>query len=348
MGLFQPKFDRSELHRRPEFDESRQNGGTTSGVQTTTAGPPTAGPSTTRNVATIPQAGSSKPASSVPQHMRGPAGQSSTSANKSPMGLAEHSTPARPPNAAVNTTGPPKTGLNTPAQTPAHSAPHQRPPQASTSGADFRQPAPKQPAQPGQSEKRVSFLEQQILEAQASMAKTPSPPSPPPIPKAAPQAVPQASPLDDESFGMNSDDDAFFATVDLGEDLGGPIDFEEGIGAALEIDSTVGDEPSHDGPVQHFPGAQNHRPPQPNWGSSRPPQTRAQPERAAALQKPLSNQAVPPTSPNEHSSSISNNVPPRSTPSAGGFHFPPGVVRTFYIHWCRPCEHVAHVLSVNT
>jgi hypothetical protein len=52
----------------------------------------------------------------------------------------------------------------------------------------------------------------------------------PPPPAIAPQerSIPDA----EESFNFNSDDDAFFAAVDLGEgDLGMPIDFEEGTGA---------------------------------------------------------------------------------------------------------------------
>jgi DNA repair and recombination protein RAD52 len=195
----QPKFDKSDLHRRPEFaepSESKPNIPSTSNASTSYANSSTASTSsaqfsTSPNAFSNATASSSKPLahnadtssskpvnvkieplkplSSIPAHMR------------TELATSTPNTKAKPPVPHATTM---KSGLQTPITTPDQ--------------------VPTRPL------------------SQVSPANQPA-------------IAPQCQSIQDhdpeKSFSFNSDDDAFFAAVDLGEgELGRPIDFEEGTG----------------------------------------------------------------------------------------------------------------------
>lgn len=265
-----------------------------------TAGPSgaTSRPDARKNIDTPPQQIPAKPISSVPPHMRttSVATSSSTAKGKSPLGLAEHSTPATV-RANNNAAGQTKTGLNISVHTPNHGAPGPR--GRSTSDLVHEalglpkpqlktEPAPQAvPADPPR-ERKVSNLEAQIAQALATEERAPALAADEDL-----DLIPTHMGSYDE-YGLNSEDDAFFANVDLGEGdsgVGGHIDFDEGSRAALESfdDSSVAVKPQQ----------QNQKP--------QPTTTRVQ--------------NVLPSSDNGRMT-----LPRTSTPSMGGFHFPPGMV----------------------
>lgn len=139
---------------------------------------------------------------------------------------------------------------------------------------------------------------------------------------------------------MNSDDDAFFASVDLGEmdsGIGGHIDFDEGTSGAHDED----DESLRDRTVSSLTSVvaekQEVRAPQaqgpqrvqqvnPQFNPPQQPRQTAQP--STHNRNGISaNQAA-------RNSSIVTNKPP--TPSMGGFHFPAGVVRGLVLCSLQP------------
>jgi hypothetical protein len=199
----QPKFDKNDLHRRPEFaepTESKPNIAATTNTNISHANDsttrshaspntfsntaassssrplphnPNTAPSKTSNIKSEPQ----MPLSSLPAHMRAETTTSTPNAKGTPP--VRHT-----PN--INS------GLNTPLTTPLHDRPLARAPPPQRTAATPLQQSTEDP---------------------------------------------------EESFSFNSDDDAFFAAVDLGEgDLGMPIDFEEGMGAILSEGSDTSGE----------------------------------------------------------------------------------------------------------
>ncbi|KAJ6487717.1 RAD52 DNA repair protein [Mycena sanguinolenta] len=246
-------------------------------------------------------------------------------------------------------------------------------------------------------ERKVSFAPQVKAEA----AKPPQGRMPPP-------PIPAAEEAGDDSFGFFSDDDAFLASVDLGEgDLGQPIDFEEGAaGSALSSGSEdkaqeavllpppqpqpAGKQPDDRyGPMGLGRTGQGTRPPQqqqsrpnpppqqkvhnassansnvapgsgsgapkpisggasvPSWTSERKPASSGSASGSAARalaianhsrssnqnQTPLSGSGASSSPAGDASVSGPTDVPPAqkrpSTPSVGGFHFPPGMPNPF-------------------
>lgn len=232
----------------------------------------------------------------------GPAATSTPVKSEPVAGPSRHTTPAANPAAATN-------GLNTPIQTPQMNGPLGRTAQP----ANVRNPPP--PAAPTSEQSRhVSFA---------------------PQPAKPPQADPVPCSGEDDSFMLNSEDDAFFAGIDLGDEagltedpdegLGGPIDFDEGLGG---VAGNVSFEPQRppspqpvrqpNPPLQHPPQPQQQQP-QPQPQNSRPPQ----PPRRHQTTVPTSNQSLRNSS---HIDPKQESASQRAAPSMGGFRFPIGEV----------------------
>ncbi|KAJ7099961.1 RAD52 DNA repair protein [Mycena belliarum] len=319
------KLDKGELYRAPEFSEKPPAAASTSGPR------PINATSTPVRAPTTP----------APVHAPAPAPQQ-------PRWQAQpQQPPARPISSVPRHLQP--SGLQTPITTPAH--------------------AP---------ERRVAFAPQVKAE-----------PTPLPAPKIPPTALEDDTDAGDDSFAGLSDDDAFLASVDMGEgDLGQPIDFEEGAGSstissAIEAKAPVVAPPalqqqalSGAGQGARQQGPMNPPPNPPlqqkayvgttstmarggpaalprladasssTSSSSRPPivaagarsaqggpsasgsgsSTRSGPSNGAQYQ----NQNVKPQASALVSSASPSAAPPQpakrpSTPSVGGFHFPPGM-----------------------
>ena len=336
----QPKFDPSELHRRPEYDPNRTNAGPPKLTPSASSSAPAAaaGPSGANHPSTNQHAAHSIP---PPPHARTvpgpPVPPNSSVKAKASMDLAEQSAPSRLPNTA--TSGFVKLPANPPAQSS-----NQNPPQQQQQ----QQQQPKPTSQMNQdpkpqtvayfstssaAEKRVSFapaLQSSVVGL--SVAPPPPPPQPEPL-----VAQPNAKVFDDEeSFGLNSEDDAFYATVDLGgaeADLGHPIDHDEGLDGLEDFDMTncalsdVEDGPSVLGRYKPPPAPAPQIQPQqaaqsrasaPQQG--RPGQVLQQHQRSSGQP---SNSAAPP---GQQSGSSNNQAMPPSQVWSGGFHFPSGKV----------------------
>ncbi|KAG1736133.1 Rad52/22 family double-strand break repair protein-domain-containing protein [Suillus paluster] len=189
------KFDKSELYRRPEFDDTKPNiTGSTSkaapaSVQTAPQTPAIA-PDRKANTVFVksePVQGGGTPITCIPRHLR--------------QEMTTGTTPSRNEQAPGNAHGT-TNGLKTPIHTPVQRA-------GNANHGQYRQTAPSPLAQP--EPRHVSFTEPAT--------------EPPPADEV-------AIPADDEtSYSLDSEDDEFWANVDLGDgDLGRPIHFEEGLG----------------------------------------------------------------------------------------------------------------------
>jgi len=132
----------------------------------------------------------------------------------------------------------------------------------------------------------------------------------------------------EESFGY-SEDDAFFASVDL-EDLGRPIDNEEDGGRPINFDEGLGNTSME--PVTKDANRIHVGAPPPRTGPATgmlsallPQQSRrTQQGNPPSKQTPYQDQNVPPAKHTTH-------MKRTATPSIGGFHFPPGMVRPFVV-----------------
>ncbi|KAF8842441.1 hypothetical protein BDN67DRAFT_965772 [Paxillus ammoniavirescens] len=220
------KFDKSDLYRRPEFEEKPDISTTPAPAPVPQAMPE---PTTKREdklyIKTEPQTPQGEtPITYVPRHLRqeiAAAGQSpSTPTHKDPAraSTSRSRTTDTPPNRGPQSLGVQKlAGLNTPIQTPSG-----RP--SIQSHAQYRQTERHPLAREPPTERKVSFAD----------------------------VPPQANAADDyqvdlpgvgdgeDSFHINSEDDAFLAAVDLGEgDLGRPIDFEEGLGSVDTLNDSM-------------------------------------------------------------------------------------------------------------
>ncbi|KAH8103106.1 RAD52 DNA repair protein [Cristinia sonorae] len=287
-----PKFNKDELYRRPEFDPNHASSSAVKQEHN---------PSSTTAIV-------QKPVSAVPPHMRpvtGPAAMSTPIKSEPVAGPSRHTTPANHPAR-------PNIGLNTPIQTPQLPAPQNRPAQQQDNHPPRNQAASLAPAPAADQSRRVSFA---------------------PPPAKPPQAA-SARADDDDSFMMNSEDDAFFAGIDLGdgtldEGLGGPIHFEEGTGEAegdgeeFQAPSPIPEVQLPNQPVQPQPPQRLQQPQRPQQITmSRPPQPQVQPPRrhhTTASSTIASHTEHTDVAPKQETTSQ------RSTPSMGGFHFPPGV-----------------------
>lgn len=286
-----------------------------------------------------------KPASSVPPHMRpatGPAAMSTTVKYVPVAGPSRQQT--TPVNSSVRNAN---TGLSTPIKTPAHAQPAlANHPEAKA------QPANRNPLQALQPVS-IPSLDQTKHVAFAT------PQAPPPRPPQAPAYNAHRAAAEDESFGLNSEDDAFFASVDLGEGetmiedpeegLGGPIDFDEGLGIDLEAESEREPPPPPQVllPQQPRQQLQQHQEDQGQLlAQQRPPQGAQRQQlnpqivqRTPQQQQPRRHLTSVPQAQAHNSSSteVSSAAALNATMAKqdynsqrtmGGFHFPAGVVRT--------------------
>ncbi|KAJ3864520.1 Rad52/22 family double-strand break repair protein-domain-containing protein [Lentinula novae-zelandiae] len=222
------KVPPENLHRRPEFSTD-MNKAAPSPATNNTSKPVTSG-STATKVNTTPSAVKSEPApckaiSSIPHHVREQVRlslQESSSSTTPPN-------PPRPdisatksdilPNVTTPTAGPSNRGsavrhaaiihgLNTPITTPAALQPIPR-------------LIPPQQAQDTPNHRQVVFADSPLANKVTAVANTLHAPG---------ESLDDVG-AGDDSFALGSEDDAFFASVDLGNaDIGRPIDFEEGSG----------------------------------------------------------------------------------------------------------------------
>ena len=153
----------------------------------------------------------------------------------------------------------------------------------------------------------------------------------------------------EESFCC-SDDDAFFAAVDLGPsveeeaDVGRPIVYEEG----ESMRSEGGDGwqvRARNAASGSGSGSSRYPPPQQHQPQNQPPARTSNPIHSSSSthhqNRSIQNQNQYPAqqantiSSSSHSNSTSNSnviAAPKKPSSAGGFHFPPGMVRVFPSH----------------
>ncbi|OAX33186.1 hypothetical protein K503DRAFT_851969 [Rhizopogon vinicolor AM-OR11-026] len=309
------KFDKSELYRRPEFDDTKPTIVTPAPVQTAPRTPTIAQEVKTNPILVKSEAVQEAETSItyIPRHMR-----------QELIAGAATTTPSRNEHAPRNTHST-ANGLNTPIQTPVQQA-------VNLNRGQYRRTEPSPLAQPEQ--RRVSSTE----------------------PAAAPADEVEIPEADEMSYSIDSEDDAFYANVDLGEgDLGRPIyiDFEEDLGGGSVSDVSLdrGDAATS-GNLREPPKA-----PQGNLvhsmansssgrgdatapGGSRfsltnPPRPQAQAGSSTAsrashgVDNAAGARVAPPIKRDSGSSSSasisSSSEARRAAPSMGGFHFPPGM-----------------------
>jgi len=144
------------------------------------------------------------------------------------------------------------------------------------------------------------------------------------VPPPAPAGDDADIPDDTSEFHFNSDDDAFLAEVDLGEEgIGGPIDFDEGVGGP-----EVGDESrnvDHNSRrMEQFPRQEQVHPPQPQRSSEPPAAKPAHPHHAVSGSSSTThryqgaNTGIPTI--HQNSKDASSAFVAQSPPTMGGFH----------------------------
>lgn len=313
------KFDKSELYRHPEFDDTKPNIVSTS--ESTPASVPTALRTTTiaQGVKTSPvlvkceaAQEAETPITYIPRHLR--QAMAASTAGATPTTPSHNEQALKNAHRTTN-------GLNTPILTPVQQT-------VNPNRGQYRRAEPSPLAQPEQ--RRVSFTGPAA--AQVDEVEIPA--------------------ADESSYSIDSDDDAFYANVDLGDgDLGRPIDFEEGLGGVSVSDvsldrgeaATSGNirEPPK-APQESLASSSSGRGEAASSGGSRfplahPPRPQAQagPSTTSRALHGVDNATgVPAAPPMKHklgsSSSVSissSSEVRRAAPSIGGFHFPPAMVR---------------------
>lgn len=222
-------------------------------------------------------------------------------------------------------------GLNTPMATPAAQVAR----------------LPPQKEQPAANTRHVAFADSPL----ANRANTA-------VPAAPPDESFDGIGAEDESFTFGSEDDAFFATVDLGEvDLGRPIDFAEGTGNGTEEEaqtSIINSEPTDAPRTRDNPSASSSTHALNSSVTSistvspfLPPNTDTERnQQQQPHQRPVMNHTRASEITNRHAhlvfgtgnaSKDSSTVAATSTPAPrrmGGFTFPPEVV-SFQASWNR-------------
>lgn len=218
----QVKFKKEELHRLPEFDDVQPDMASTSvSTSAKTSTKPLYNQHQTHVTPTRQpmQQNHTKPLSSIPAHVRFEISSSDSTSNSSSGNIIR---------ADVKGKGPAHpTGLNTPI-TPLHPPQRsnlnpQHQPDRNTPITPLHPPRRSELNPPYQADHRVSFVDHQQASTTAAVTIKPETKCSLPDSEA------------DESFGFNSDDDAFFALADLGPpidaegaDTGRPIDNDEG------------------------------------------------------------------------------------------------------------------------
>lgn len=332
----QPKFDREQLHRRPEFEETKPNVHVSASASTSV--------SFTSSTAAGPSV-KSEPAAAMPPPPNVPA-RTSLSVSSSEVrlngGLAVR--PSATSTPIVQRQAPPPattvaqpTGLQTPVHTPGG-----RP--AQTDGGDrmaqnlatrhaarLKQIQEAQEAQrredaesaaraqsstatheagPDAGERRVSFARAADIHTLAAGPGTTAQSRVSP-----PQVVPQSNDIaPDDEYHFPSEDDAFLASLDfdaLDEDIGRPIDFEEG--ARPDIEDSMDVSTSGAGTGVGGPGVGGRDQQQQGPGATNVP--------TAAAANARSSHAAPPTRQGTSTSAVQGER--ARTPSmGGGFNFP--------------------------
>ncbi|GAV99823.1 dna repair and recombination protein rhm52 [Lentinula edodes] len=224
-----PKFEKENLHRRPEFSTD-MNKAAPSPATNNTSKPATSGSTATKVDTTASAVKSepapSKPISSIPHHVREQVRlslQESSSSRTTPNPPKPNISATQSDissNVTTPTTGPSNRGsairhaaiihgLNTPITTPAALQPIPR-------------ILPPQQAQDTPNHRQVMFADSPLANKVTAVANTlPAPPG---------ESSDDLG-AGDDSFALGSEDDAFFASVDLGNaDMGRPIGFTEGPG----------------------------------------------------------------------------------------------------------------------
>ena len=242
-----------------------------------------------------------------PPHARassgpGPAPNSNSASNvKPPMGLPNQPAPPRSTSTTTSSAGPSKPIANASAPAPIQNQPRAAAPLSAIGHrqTDLCPPGP----QPSTSENASAADRRVTFAQQPTLASAPE------------HVAPLVADLDpdlpeDESFGLNSEDDEFFASVDLGEDLGGPIIFDEG---ADSVQSSNDEGPSVLG---------GHQPYKAQVAAARVGQSNRPPH--AQYTNAADSSARPPLA--QQSNSSSGYGKPSS--QAGGFHFPSNTVRS--------------------
>ncbi|KAL4263815.1 RAD52 family protein [Pleurotus pulmonarius] len=330
-----PKFDKSDLHRRPEFEETKPDihkleaSLVTSGSASTSHGQQQASGSSSSstnlsvNTSNLQRASAPVPTTSTPvADMKGK-GRALPSANMGGLNTPV-TTPANPsgrPNANRGTMPPPPAfgkALNGSVNGSVSNGNAQRlsePRAIGTTSSGMNQPKP--PPLPPSALSRGPNVEP--APAESRINHNISDPEPPTEGEIDP----------DESFGFLSDDDAFLAAVDLGEgDLGRPIDPDEGLGGpALSVNSVHSESEILDANRHSSEQAQHvrfqeasHRERGALPGTAKPS---GQIESAVGQRLTIGTDQLRAAAP---AGSSANSHQPRSgTPSMGGFHFPSGV-----------------------
>ena len=274
-----------------------------------------------------------------PPHVRSASGQPGPAATSTPNVKATSITHDIKANVA-STSGsevPPRGGV--PPAHNNHNPQHHQPKDVSTSISPAAAPPRLQPAAqayarpPPQEERRVSFAPQPVASTSAATSTT-KPALPPP--PAAVEVDELDIPDDSSEFLFNSDDDAFFALVALGEEgLGGPINFDVGAGGVEgsdESNADVRDSRQVGGPPPqnwgHPPQAQQPadprvaRPPQPPYrhaGTS----SNSSAASSSTSHKPQSTSSVSHTAYQSSRDRDASSAPLAQSPRAmGGFHYP--------------------------
>ena len=235
----QAKFNKDELYRRPEFADPKpalpsEPPPPPALAQHPQAGPSNPGPTREENPPAKPESASEqaeKPIAYIPRHLRQDVAPSTIQqATSLKEGFSVQRT-KEPPLAANRPGAQQPTGLHTPIQTPAQRIP-----------AQARRHNEQSPLARQQPQKRRE------ISAEAAEGEYDSP-------------VDLPSLGGEENYGLNSEDDAFLAAVDLGDgDLGRPIDFEEGIGGVSVMDdSSLDQEQSTRSAVAKSPVIQHPR-----------------------------------------------------------------------------------------
>ncbi|KAJ3905519.1 hypothetical protein F5879DRAFT_950392 [Lentinula edodes] len=224
-----PKFEKENLHRRPEFSTD-MNKAAPSPATNNTSKPATSGSTATKVDTTASAVKSepapSKPISSIPHHVREQVRlslQESSSSRTTPNPPKPNISATQSDissNVTTPTTGPSNRGsairhaaiihgLNTPITTPAALQPIPR-------------ILPPQQAQDTPNHRQVMFADSPLANKVTAVANTlPAPPG---------ESSDDLG-AGDDSFALGSEDDAFFASVDLGNaDMGRSIGFTEGPG----------------------------------------------------------------------------------------------------------------------
>ncbi|KAL0573639.1 DNA repair protein rad52 [Marasmius crinis-equi] len=201
-----PKFNPEELHRRPEFTEkkpiipSTSNAAMTSSAAGSSISRPPAQSSSTRKESISAALASTTAVKTEPDRS---SNAPTTSKTTTPINKPTHSTAAAGPSAQ-------STGLTTPITTPAHHP------------VQNQQQSHQNPNQNANRDRRVAFAPPEDSPLAARNPVHPEPPAP------AGAAEGSSETLDDDSFTFGSEDDMFYAMVDLGEiEAGRPIEPDE-------------------------------------------------------------------------------------------------------------------------